>query len=179
MSIRLKIGYTDGRVEERELPVGSYRVGRENADLVLPHGSVSAHHADLHVQPQRVLIRDVGSRNGTFDPDGRRLEAAYALLPDQPIRVGALTLTLVRLVGQAGGTRAMPEAPAAGVRGRSELPPGVAAPPPAVPAQLRETTSPPAIGRWLKLSGVFALLLLGFVSLKTCTALVQAVAAGH
>ena len=37
------------------------------------------------------------------------------------------------------------------------------------------TSPPPGIGGWLKLVGAALVLLLGFASLKTCTALVEAV----
>ena len=177
MGVRLRIGHADGRVEERELGPGSYSIGREEAEILLPHASVSARHAELQVQAQRVVISDSGSRNGTFDPSGRWLSEAYTLVPDQPVRLGGVTLTLLRSIGQAGATRAMPEAPAA-VRTRvtaeeptrPELP---RLPPPGA------TPAPPRMSRWLKLLGVSVVLLLGFVSLRTCTALVQAVSAGH
>ncbi len=48
-SAKLRIGHADGQVEERTVAPGSYRVGREDADIVLPHGSVSARHAVLEV----------------------------------------------------------------------------------------------------------------------------------
>jgi hypothetical protein len=156
-SVKLRIRHAGGRVEERELAPGSYRIGREHADIVLPHRSVSAHHAQLEVTPARVVITDAGSRNGSFEPSGRRITQPYVLVPEQPIRLGAITLTLLRALGQAGGTRAMPEVPAL---------PLIASPSP--------TRAPPRTSRWLKLVGVSVLLLLGFVSLKTCSALVQA-----
>ena len=164
-NITLRIGYPDGRSETRELEHGSYRIGRESADLVLSHASVSAHHASLQVQPGRVVIQDAGSRNGTFDPAGQRLTAPYELVPEQPIRLGAISLTLLRAVGQAGGTRVMAEVPPIA------LPRAVALPPMAPPP----THAPPPLSRWLKLAGAFAVLLLGFVSLQTCGALVQAI----
>jgi hypothetical protein len=169
--VKLRIGHADGRMEESELGPGSYRIGREDADIVLPHGSVSAHHAQLEVQAQRVLITDAGSRNGTLDPQGQRISTPYALVPGQPIRLGAITLTLLRSIGQAGGTRAMPEAPApGGTRVMAQVPPQLALPP-LVSSGL--TRAPPRTSRWLKLLGVGIILLLGFASLKTCSALVQ------
>ena len=153
----MRIQHAGGRVEERELGPGSYRIGREHADIVLAHASVSAHHAQLEVTPQRVVLTDAGSRNGSFEPSGRRIAQPYTLVPEQPIRLGAIALTLLRAPGQAGGTRAMPEAPA-----RPALAAAGAMP------------QPPRMGRWLKLMGVSVLLLLGFVSLRTCGALLQA-----
>lgn len=174
MSVKLRIGHADGRVEERELGPGSYSIGREDADIVLPHAGVSARHAELEVQAERVVIRDAGSRNGTFDPGGRRLSEPYTLVPDQPVRVGVVTLTLLRSIGQAGATRAMPEMP---IPQRTlEAPPPLAAPSHVTPGAT--LAPPPRFSRWLKLLGVTVVLLLGFVSLKTCAALVQAVTSG-
>lgn len=160
-SVKLRIGHADGQLEERVLAPGSYRVGREDADIVLPHGSVSARHAVLEVSTRGVVIRDLGSRNGTLDPSGRRLASPYALLPEQPVRLGAATLTLLRAPGQAGGTRVMAEMPAPPVE-RGVLPRAA-------------RSAPPGISGWLKLVGAAVVVLLGFASVKTCTALVEAV----
>jgi hypothetical protein len=159
---KLRIGHADGRTEERDLGPGSYRVGRERADLVLPHRSVSAHHAQLEIQPGGVTVFDVGSRNGTLDPNGQRLTAAYVLLPEQPIRLGACTLTLLRSPGGAGGTLVMQGLPA--LRARP------------VAAQ-HDPGALPRSAWWLKVLGIGAVLLLGLVSLQTCGALVKVLGA--
>jgi hypothetical protein len=152
-------------VEERELGPGSYRIGRADADLVLPHASVSARHAVLEVDALGVVIHDVGSRNGTSSPSGQRISGPYRLLPEQPVRLGKATLTLLRALGQAGGTRAMAQAPAP-----------FAAPPVQLGALPRAASAgPPGIGTWLQLLGAALVLLLGFLSLKTCNALVETV----
>jgi S-DNA-T family DNA segregation ATPase FtsK/SpoIIIE len=176
-SAKLRIGHADGRVEERELGAGSYRIGREDADIVLPDASVSARHAVLEVNALGVVIQDVGSRNGTSNASGQRISSPYTLLPEQPVRLGKATLTLLRTPGQAGGTRAMPEMPRPGrTRVMAEVPAPFAVPPVergALPATAK--APPPGIGGWLKLLGAALVMLLGFVSLKTCSALVEAV----
>lgn len=49
------------------LKEGDNLVGRENGDIVFPtDGFVSGRHAVLHVAPERLLLRDLGSSNGTF-----------------------------------------------------------------------------------------------------------------
>ena len=172
--VKLRIGHADGQLEERELGPGSYRIGREDAEIVLPHGSVSARHALLEVSPLGVVIQDVGSRNGTLNPGGQRITSPYALIPEQPVRLGAATLTLLRAPGQPGGTRAMAQVPARGrTRVMAEVPPPFAVPPVERGAPL--PPAPPGIGGWLKLLGAALVMLLGFVSLKTCSALVEAV----
>jgi RsiW-degrading membrane proteinase PrsW (M82 family) len=97
-AIRVRIGHANQRFEERALSPGKYSLGRESCDIVLGDENVSARHAELHVlgggdSVTGLLITDLGSRNGTFDPEGQRLTAAYALLPNQPIRLGASSLT--------------------------------------------------------------------------------------
>lgn len=95
-SIRLKIGHANSRFEERTLAPGRYLLGRESCDILIADDNVSARHAELHVQPHRIIIRDLGSRNGTFDASGRRLSAPYALVPNQEVWLGASTLTWVQ-----------------------------------------------------------------------------------
>jgi len=175
-SFKLRIGHAGGQVEERELAAGSYRIGREDADIVLPHGSVSARHAVLEVSALGAVIQDLGSRNGTLNPSGQRITSPYTLIHEQPVRLGAATLTLLRSPGQVGGTRAMPQVPTAGrTRVLVEVPAPFAVPPVergALPPAVR--TAPPGISGWLKLLGAALVMLLGFVSLKTCSALVEA-----
>ncbi len=49
------------------LKEGDNLVGRENGDIVfLGDGFVSGRHASFYVAPDRLLIRDLGSSNGTF-----------------------------------------------------------------------------------------------------------------
>lgn len=46
---------------------GDNQIGRENGDVVFPtDGFVSGRHAVLHVGPERIVVRDLGSSNGTF-----------------------------------------------------------------------------------------------------------------
>jgi protease PrsW len=97
-AIRMKIGHANRRFEERSLAPGRYLLGRESCDIVLVDENVSARHAELHVQAHghgnaAIQITDLGSRNGTFDPRGQRLSAPYLLVPNQPIRLGASSLT--------------------------------------------------------------------------------------
>ena len=94
--MRVKIGHANARFEERFLAPGKYLLGRESCDIVLQDENVSARHAELHVRGQGMLIIDLGSRNGTFDPRGQRLSGPYPLAPNQSIRLGASSLTWVQ-----------------------------------------------------------------------------------
>jgi hypothetical protein len=106
----IRIIHADGRTEERALAPGSYEIGRESGELVLPDANVSARHARLDVEAARVLVVDLGSSNGTLDSQGRRLTAPHQLEPNQPVRFGSTTLVLVSgPAGFRGGTEAMPQ----------------------------------------------------------------------
>jgi pSer/pThr/pTyr-binding forkhead associated (FHA) protein len=49
------------------LKEGENQIGRENGDITFPtDGFVSGRHAVLQVAPERLLLRDLGSSNGTF-----------------------------------------------------------------------------------------------------------------
>ena len=54
------------------LAPGSYVIGREQADIVLAHASVSKKHALLTVHPEGATISDCDSMNGVFC-DGEKI----------------------------------------------------------------------------------------------------------
>lgn len=98
----LRIGYANGTFEERALPAGRFRIGRAFCEIPLEDDeAVSALHAALEVSPGQVTIEDLGSRNGTFDANGRRLCTKQRLILRRPIRLGSTRLTLMRLAAVA------------------------------------------------------------------------------
>jgi hypothetical protein len=110
----IRITHPDGRIEERTLVPGSYDLGREAGQLVLPDPNVSARHARLEVQAGSVLLIDLGSSNGTYAPSGERLSAPHVLEPGQALRLGSTTLTLLsRAAPAVGGTQVLPQLGAA------------------------------------------------------------------
>jgi diguanylate cyclase (GGDEF)-like protein len=72
----------------------SYVVGRdEAADFVFPEPSVSRQHAVVTVEgPERFLIEDLGSTNGT-EVNGRPVQSAF-LRPGDAIQIGAIGFRL-------------------------------------------------------------------------------------
>jgi NADPH-dependent 2,4-dienoyl-CoA reductase/sulfur reductase-like enzyme len=73
-------------------PARPLRIGRDpEATLVLSHGAVSRRHAEIVCENGRYILRDLGSRNGTF-VNGERLEPRrdYVLRPRDQIRIGSL-----------------------------------------------------------------------------------------
>lgn len=73
-------------------PARALRIGRDpDATLVLSHSAVSRRHAEIVYDNGRFILRDVGSRNGTF-VNGERLvpQRGYVLQPRDQVRFGSL-----------------------------------------------------------------------------------------
>jgi S-DNA-T family DNA segregation ATPase FtsK/SpoIIIE len=78
------------------LATGTSTIGREGADIVLDHSTVSARHCEIDVTPSGTCtLTDLGSSNGTF-VDGTRLAAAepVAVRPDSIVEVGVLAIAV-------------------------------------------------------------------------------------
>jgi pSer/pThr/pTyr-binding forkhead associated (FHA) protein len=79
---------------ENLVEVGSYRVGRSSrCSFVVSDLSVSRVHAEVIVYHQKVRIRDLGSRNGTF-VDGVQIKEAV-VQPGQSVQFGSAQFHLV------------------------------------------------------------------------------------
>src|SRR5262245_39246522 len=67
---------SDGQMGQWKLNQPSARVGRaEGNDLTIPDGSVSSVHAELSLDGTTLIIKDLGSTNGTFVYDQRVQQA--------------------------------------------------------------------------------------------------------
>lgn len=74
------------------LPLGPTVLGRgQDADVVLADSSVSRRHAELDAGAAKVVIRDLGSSNGTF-VNGARLTGSTELHDGDEVRVGSVVL---------------------------------------------------------------------------------------
>jgi hypothetical protein len=86
------------------------RVGRgPQCGLQLSHPSVSTQHADVEERGGRYVVRDLGSRNGTF-VNGLRIAAETPLSPGDQLAFGEARLALQVGGGMApgpGGTQAI------------------------------------------------------------------------
>jgi pSer/pThr/pTyr-binding forkhead associated (FHA) protein len=77
-------------------------------DLELPDEKVSRHHAVIEVQDGgRALLRDLGSRNGTF-VDGRRISGSCLLRGGEQLRLGDQQLRVEVSPPRAAGPSAEP-----------------------------------------------------------------------
>jgi hypothetical protein len=76
-----------------ELRLGTVRVGRnpEN-DFQIDHPSISSSHCEIYYGDDRVVVRDLGSTNGTFI-DGNPISEAE-LIPGQVLAMGEVTFDL-------------------------------------------------------------------------------------
>jgi FHA domain len=68
-------------------------VGRVSDNMFeIPEASVSSHHAEIHLRGSDVLIKDLGSTNGTF-VNGEKVSEAV-LKPGQILRLGMVEMRL-------------------------------------------------------------------------------------
>lgn len=75
------------------LPGRRYSIGRSDADVLLPHGLVSRHHANIAWRDGLFWIVDNGSTNGTL-VNGRRI-TEQVLLGGDKIKIGCFDLEFV------------------------------------------------------------------------------------
>ena len=93
----------DGPSVWAPLQLGSIVLGQSPAcGLVVPDPKVSRKHCELRVTEQGVLLRDLGSKNGTFINDVRITEAF--LTPGTSVRIGDSTFVLQ----ESGGAAVLP-----------------------------------------------------------------------
>jgi pSer/pThr/pTyr-binding forkhead associated (FHA) protein len=87
------------------LPVGDFLVGRNQAcDLVVQDGMVSRRHAVLHVSADRVVVEDLGSRNG-IRVNGVPVTGARQVEHGERIAVGSYELVVLENSRQRGERR--------------------------------------------------------------------------
>jgi pSer/pThr/pTyr-binding forkhead associated (FHA) protein len=90
-----------------ELKVDKTTVGRvsDNA-FEIPEASVSSHHAEILLRGSDVVVRDLGSTNGTYI-NGEKITEAV-LKPGQTLRFGTVELRLDTGTGPASASEATP-----------------------------------------------------------------------
>jgi DNA-binding winged helix-turn-helix (wHTH) protein len=77
------------------LPEGEHLIGRgEDCRIRSDSTKVSRHHARVRVTSERLLVEDLGSRNGTW-VNGRRLAGAAELTAGDSVRVGPEVIRFV------------------------------------------------------------------------------------
>jgi len=85
----------DGRQHDFELGIGRHQLGRSTScALVIPHNTVSRHHADIEITRTTRRIRDAGSQNGTT-LNGREVSDWTELFSTDEIMVGNILLRII------------------------------------------------------------------------------------
>jgi pSer/pThr/pTyr-binding forkhead associated (FHA) protein len=70
-------------------------IGRQrNCDLRIPLDSISRRHCEVHCNTQGVVLRDLGSRNGTFLNGAKISNKEQVLHPGDRIQIGPITFVL-------------------------------------------------------------------------------------
>ena len=69
-------------------------IGRSNADLTLNDTEASRVHAAIEIRDATIVVRDLGSTNGTL-VDGQKIADAVELQDKSEFQVGATTLMLI------------------------------------------------------------------------------------
>ena len=68
---------------------GVNSVGRQDTDVLVSDGTVSRHHADIHIENGAVSIVDLGSSNGTKVGETRLIaNHSVSVVPGTPVRFG-------------------------------------------------------------------------------------------
>lgn len=88
---RLLVNAGTPQAWEIQLKPGVNRIGRgEDNDFVINHGSVSTHHCEITLSENGVLLKDLGSTNGTFI--NRAPTQEVWLQPGHHVQFGAVDL---------------------------------------------------------------------------------------
>jgi FHA domain len=115
---RFRLRYS---IQEFDLPEGETTIGRsEDCRITIEEVSVSRLHASVTVTPQRVMLRDLGSRNGTTVNGTRLHTEAVELRDGDHLALGTVQLTFCGVIERrarraTGQPRNCPHCGAAGL----------------------------------------------------------------
>src|SRR5918998_1362748 len=104
--MKVQLIVAKGRPEGKVIPLPgrSFKIGRGDQCQLRPNSDlVSREHAEIVVTDDRVTVRDLGSRNGTF-VNGEVLTRERVLAHCDLLDVGPLTFT-VAIQGSPSGAR--------------------------------------------------------------------------
>ena len=93
MDVNLVLLRKDGSTKNFAMPSTVTVIGRrEDCDLCIPLMIVSRKHCQLNIEEDKLNVRDLGSRNGTFI-NGRQIEAS-AVSPGDRIKIGPVSFAV-------------------------------------------------------------------------------------
>jgi S1-C subfamily serine protease len=107
----LEIHYVGHPPEQRTIVAQRTTIGRDGGDIVLGDAQASAMHAEIEFNDGQLVVRDLGSSNGTWR--GNEALPQFAVYEGQEFRCGHTTLRVLSVVGgkmQRGGATVMEDA---------------------------------------------------------------------
>lgn len=113
MQVTLQV--LQGKSAGKEVPIDSelFLIGRgEDCDLRPKSDAISRRHCEIKIEGERVVVRDLGSRNGTYVND-ERIEGPREVNSGDRLRLGRLEFSVV-CTGAAVIPAALPSAATAG-----------------------------------------------------------------
>src|SRR3954468_16329670 len=112
MDYQLVIVRGRGATETIKLGDGVTTVGRQDeCQLRIKSSQVSRKHCELFEKKGMLLVKDLGSANGTY-VNGKRVEGQLILEPGDELSIGGIKLRVAK-VGQAPPVKAVPVAASA------------------------------------------------------------------
>src|SRR4051812_21428150 len=104
MSLNAKLVVVGGDVKTTEINLKlPSTIGRgRGTSIVLPHPLVSRQHCELYEASGRIMVRDLGSLNGTFVNNQRITESALG--PGELLTVGTVTFRAVYEAAEPSGS---------------------------------------------------------------------------
>lgn len=94
MQVKLVMFKEDGERRDFPIPDSIATVGRgEDCDLQVPLVAISRRHCQIVLEDEQLILRDLGSTNGTYHNEQRVQEAV--LEPGDHVRVGPVIFTVV------------------------------------------------------------------------------------
>jgi len=77
-----------------ELKTDKTTIGRvDDNSFPIPEGSISSHHCEVHLKGGKVIVKDLGSTNGTFI-GGKKVETEATLPAGKILRLGQVEIRL-------------------------------------------------------------------------------------
>ena len=94
MDVKLVMFKQDGQRREFSLKTEATTIGRNtDCDFQIPLGVISRRHCQISLDQGHIIIRDLGSSNGTF-VNGKRVQES-ALGPGDTLMIGPVIFTVV------------------------------------------------------------------------------------
>ena len=124
--IQVQLIVVQGKPEGKTIPlVGPiFRVGRNETCHLRPQSEqVSREHAEIAIGEQSVVVRDLGSRNGTF-VNGKPITEPHALKNGELLQIGHLTFAVSIVGAPVAAAAAAPSRPTPLPQPASAIPDG-------------------------------------------------------